>query len=114
MGIAVGMATNIPPHNLAEICDACIHLINNPEADTEALFQWVQGPDFPTGGTIYNQVDINHAYSTGRGGVVTRGHAEIIEDKKGQFQIIVTSIPYRVNKAELIMSIAELVREKKD
>ncbi|MFA5934620.1 MAG: DNA gyrase subunit A [Candidatus Paceibacterota bacterium] len=113
LGIAVGMATNIPPHNLGEVIDATLHLADNPEATTEDLLQFIKGPDFPTGGTIYNQVDIQHAYSTGRGGVVTRGQAEIIEDKKGMFQIIITSIPYRVNKAELIMSIADHVREKR-
>ncbi|MCX6717853.1 MAG: DNA gyrase subunit A [Candidatus Taylorbacteria bacterium] len=113
LGIAVGMATNIPPHNLNEVVDATLSLIDNPESTTENLLQFIKGPDFPTGGTIYNQIDISHAYSTGRGGVVTRGQAEIVEDKKGQFQIIITSIPYRVNKAELIMTIADLVREKK-
>ncbi|MFA6227172.1 MAG: DNA gyrase subunit A [Candidatus Paceibacterota bacterium] len=113
LGIAVGMATNIPPHNLGEVIDATIHLADNEDATTEDLLKFIKGPDFPTGGMIYNQTDINHAYSTGRGGVVTRGHAEIVEDKKGQFQIIITSIPYRVNKAELIIAIAELVREKK-
>lgn len=113
LGIAVGMATNIPPHNLNEVVDATLHLVDNPDDTTEDLLQFIKGPDFPTGGIIYNQIDINHAYTTGRGGVVTRGHAEIVEDKKGQFQIIVTSIPYRVNKAELIIAIADLVREKK-
>ncbi len=113
LGIAVGMATNIPPHNLNEVVDATVHLIDNEDATTEDLLQFIKGPDFPTGGIIFNQSDINHAYATGRGGVVTRGHAEIVEDKKGQFQIIVTSIPYRVNKAELIIAIADLVREKK-
>jgi len=113
LGIAVGMATNIPPHNLTEVVDATLHLADNPEDTTEDLLQFIKGPDFPTGGTIYNQADINHAYTNGRGGVVTRGQAEIVEDKKGQFQIIITSIPYRVNKAELIISIADLVREKK-
>ncbi len=113
LGIAVGMATNIPPHNLGEVVDATLHLADNEDATTEDLLQFIKGPDFPTGGTIYNQSDINHAYSTGRGGVITRGHAEIVEDKKGAFQIIITSIPYRVNKAELILSIANLVRDKK-
>lgn len=113
LGIAVGMATNIPPHNLSEVIDATLHLADNPEATTDDLLQFIKGPDFPTGGTIYNQTDIQHAYSTGRGGVVTRGQAEIVEDKKGQFQIIITSIPYRVNKAELIMNIAEHVRDKR-
>lgn len=113
LGIAVGMATNIPPHNLREVVEATIHLIDNPEDTTEDLLHFIKGPDFPTGGIAYNQTDINHAYATGRGGVVTRGVAEIIEDKKGSFQIIITSIPYRVNKAELIIAIADLVREKK-
>lgn len=113
LGIAVGMATNIPPHNLREVVDATIHLIDNPDATTEDLLQFIKGPDFPTAGVAYNQADINHAYLNGRGGVVVRGVAEIVEDKKGAFQIIITSIPYRVNKAELIISIADLVREKK-
>jgi len=113
LGIAVGMATNIPPHNLTEVVDATLHLADNPDASTEDLLQFIKGPDFPTGGTIFNQTDINHAYATGRGGVVTRGHAEIVEDKKGAFQIIITSIPYRVNKAELIIAIANLVHDKK-
>jgi len=113
LGIAVGMATNIPPHNLGEVVDATLHLADNPDASTEDLLQFVKGPDFPTGGIIYNQSDINHAYATGRGGVVTRGQAEIVEDKKGAFQIIITSIPFRVNKSELIIAIANLVREKK-
>ena len=113
LGIAVGMATNIPPHNLGEVVDATLHLADNPDASTEDLLQFIKGPDFPTGGTIFNQTDINHAYATGRGGVVTRGHAEIVEDKKGTFQIIITSIPYRVNKSELIIAIANLVRDKK-
>jgi DNA gyrase subunit A len=113
LGIAVGMATNIPPHNLKEVVDATVHLIDNSEATTEDLLQFIKGPDFPTGGIAYNQTDIGHAYATGRGGVVVRGVAEIVEDKKGTYQIIITSIPYRVNKAELIISIADLVREKK-
>lgn len=113
LGIAVGMATNIPPHNLAEVIDATLHLIDNPDATTEDLMQFVQGPDFPTGGIIYGKSDLLHAYSTGRGGVVTRGEAEIVEQKTGTFQIIITSIPYRVNKSSLIESIAALVQEKK-
>ncbi len=113
LGIAVGMATNIPPHNLGEVVDATLHLADNEDATTEDLLQFIKGPDFPTGGIIYNQTDINHAYASGRGGVVTRGQAEIVEDKKGTFQIIITSIPYRINKAELIISIANLVRDKK-
>jgi DNA gyrase subunit A len=113
LGIAVGMATNIPPHNLGEIVDATNHLIDNPDATTEDLLQFVKGPDFPTGGLIYNKKDILHAYTTGRGGVVCRGHAEITEAKSGQFEIIITSIPYRVNKANLIIAIADLVKDKK-
>lgn len=112
LGIAVGMATNIPPHNLREVVDATVHLIENKEATTDDLLQFIKGPDFPTGAIIYGEKDIHHAYSTGRGGIVVRGEAEIIEDKKENFQIVITSIPYRVNKAELIMRIADLVREK--
>ena len=112
LGIAVGMATNIAPHNLREVVDATVHLLENKDASTEDLFQFIKGPDFPTGAIMYGEKDIHHAYATGRGGVTVRGEAEIVEDKKGQFQIIITSIPYRVNKAELIMKIADLVREK--
>jgi DNA gyrase subunit A len=113
LGIAVGMATNIPPHNLTETIDATLHLIENKDATTEDLMQFIKGPDFPIGGIVYGQSDLLHAYSTGRGGVVTRGEAEIIEQKTGTFQIIITSIPYRVNKSALIESIAALVQEKK-
>jgi len=113
LGIAVGMATNIPPHNLREVCGAAIHLIENPDATTDDLLQFVQGPDFPTGCIAFNQTDIKHAYSTGRGGVVVRGDAEIVEGKKGDYQIIVTSIPFRVNKSDLLTKIADLVHEKK-
>ncbi len=112
LGIAVGMATNIAPHNLREVVDATVHLLENKEATTEDLFQFIKGPDFPTGAIMYGEKDIHHAYATGRGGVTVRGEAEIVEDKKGQFQIIITSIPYRVNKSELIIKIADLVREK--
>lgn len=113
LGIAVGMATNIPPHNLREVCDATSYLIDNPKATTEELLQFVQGPDFPTGCIAFNQKDIAHAYATGRGGVVVRGEAEVVEGKKGDFQIIIMSIPYRVNKADLLQKIADLVHEKK-
>ncbi len=112
LGIAVGMATNIPPHNLREVVDATAYLIDNKDATTEDLMQFVQGPDFPLGGIIFNNKDILHAYATGRGGIVARGVAEIVEDKNTS-QIIITSIPYRVNKADLIMKIAELHRDKK-
>lgn len=113
LGIAVGMATNIPPHNLGEVVDACIYLIENEKASTEELMQFVKGPDFPTGGIVYGSADLNHAYSTGRGGVVTRGEAEIVENKSGAIQIVITSIPYRVNKSNLLVSMADLVRDKK-
>jgi DNA gyrase subunit A len=113
LGIAVGMATKIPPHNLREVTEALIYLIDNKDATTEDLVQFVKGPDFPTGGIIFNEKDINHAYATGRGGVLCRGEAEIIETKSGSSQIIITSIPYQVNKAELIIKIADLVHEKR-
>jgi DNA gyrase subunit A len=113
LGIAVGMATNIPSHNLGEVLDATMHLIDNEEATTEDLMQHIKGPDFPTGGIVYGYKDMLHAYSSGRGGVVCRGEAEIVETKGGMFQIIITSIPFRVNKSNLIMAIAELVQEKK-
>jgi DNA gyrase subunit A len=113
LGIAVGMASNIPPHNLREVCQAAVHLIDNPEATTEDLLQFVQGPDFPTGCIAFNQADIRHAYTTGRGGVVVRGNAEIVEGKKGDYQIIITSIPFRVVKSDLLTKIADLVHEKK-
>ncbi|MBX4211550.1 MAG: DNA gyrase subunit A, partial [Candidatus Yanofskybacteria bacterium] len=112
MGIAVGMATNIPPHNLSEVLDALTHLINTPDADVAELTQFVKGPDFPTGGYIYNEKDIANAYATGRGPVITRGKAEIVESKKG-FQIVITEVPYQVNKAEMIVNIANLVKDKK-
>lgn len=112
LGIAVGMATNIPPHNLREVIAATTTLIDNPEATTEDLLEHVKGPDFPLGAVAFNQTDIKHAYISGRGGVVVRGEAEIVEDKKGS-SIIITSIPYRVNKADLITRIADLVRDKK-
>src|SRR3989344_3598859 len=113
LGIAVGMATNIPSHNLGEVLDATVHLIENEDATTEDLTQFIKGPDFPTGGIAYGAKDMLHAYSSGRGGVVCRGEAEIVEDKNGSFSIIITSIPFRVNKSNLIMSIAELAQEKK-
>ncbi len=112
LGIAVGMATNIAPHNLREVVDAATHLVDNKEASTEDLLQFVKGPDFPLGAVMYGEKDIQHAYATGRGSITVRGEAEIIEDKKGQYQIVITSIPFRVNKSELIMKIADLVREK--
>ena len=113
LGIAVGMATNIPPHNLREVADATAYLIDNPEASTDDLLQFVQGPDFPTGAIAFDKKAIAHAYANGRGGVVVRGETEIVEDKRGAFSIVITSIPYRVNKADMQEKIANLVREKK-
>ncbi|HEY4510625.1 MAG TPA: DNA gyrase subunit A [Candidatus Paceibacterota bacterium] len=111
-GIAVGMATSIPPHNLGEVIDATAYLIHHPDATTDDLTQFVKGPDFPTGGIIFNTKDIHHAYASGRGGVVTRGEVEVVEQDKG-YQILVNSIPYQVNKSELIIQMADLVHEKK-
>ncbi len=113
LGIAVGMATNIPPHNLNEVLDASIFLIDNPDASQDELFDFIKAPDFPTGAVIYNQKDIRHAYATGRGGMVVRGEAEIVENKKGLFSIVITSLPYRVNKADFIKRMATLVNQKK-
>ncbi|MBP9821728.1 MAG: DNA gyrase subunit A, partial [Candidatus Pacebacteria bacterium] len=113
LGIAVGMATNIPPHQLGEVIDATVATIDNGKITHEELMEHVKGPDFPVGGVIYNKADILHAYSTGRGGVVCRGEADIVEQKNGMFQIIITSIPFRVNKVTLIEKIAFLVQEKK-
>jgi DNA gyrase subunit A len=113
MGIAVGMATNIPPHNLGELVDGIAHLIDNPDCDIRDLAGFVKGPDFPTGGTIYNQSDITQAYLTGRGSIACRAEAEIVEAKNGQFQIIVTEITYASNKAATISKIAELVKTGK-
>lgn len=114
MGIAVGMATSIPPHNLSELCDGIAKLIEEPETSIEDLCDIIKGPDFPTGGIIYNKKDIFTACATGKGGVVVRAKAEIQEAKKsGMFQIVVTEVPYQVNKAEMIEKIANLVQEKK-
>jgi DNA gyrase subunit A len=113
LGIAVGMATNIPPHNLTELVDAEVALIDNPEASLDDLLEHVKGPDFPTGGIIYGKESIRTAYATGRGGVVTRGVAEIVENNKGRHQIVITEIPYALNKESLVIKIADLVHEKK-
>lgn len=113
IGIAVGMATNIPPHNLSEIVDAVILLIDKPKAGVDELMKFVKGPDFPIGGIIFNKKDIEEAYVTGRGGILTRGEAEITEEKEGKYQIRISSIPYSVNKADLIAKMAELVVNKK-
>ncbi len=113
MGIAVGMATNIPPHNLNEIVDAASYLVKHPRTSTEDLLEFVKGPDFPTGGIIYSKKDIAAAYATGRGPIICRGKAEIVEDKKGRLQIIINEIPYQVNKSSLLEKIAELVSDKR-
>ena len=112
MGIAVGMATSIPPHNLGELIDAIVHLIENPDCDVDDLMQFVKGPDFPTAGQIFNKEDIKLAYATGKGSIVMRAKAEIVENKNG-FAIVATELPYQVNKAEMIQHIAELVKDKK-
>jgi len=114
LGIAVGMATSIPPHNLNEVADAILHLADNPDATNDDILQFIKGPDFPTGGIIYNAKAIKEAYISGRGAILARAKAEIVENKAGkQFDIVVTEIPYQVNKAELIKNIAELHTEKK-
>ena len=111
MGIAVGMATNIPPHNLTEVLDGLVYMIGNPDTGVEGLTQFIKGPDFPTGGSIYNEKDILNTYASGRGPIIMRAKTEIVESKRG-FQIIVTEIPYQVNKAELIQRIAGLATGK--
>ena len=112
-GIAVGMATTIPPHNLSEVIDATVATIDNPKITNEDLMEFIKGPDFPLGGIIYDKKAIAHAYATGRGPVVCRGDAEIAELKNGSFQIIITSIPYTADKTRLIEKVAEMVQEKK-
>jgi DNA gyrase subunit A len=112
-GIAVGMATNIPPHNLVEVCDAISYLIDKPDADVEHLMKFIKGPDFPTGGAIFDIHEITAAYATGKGRVVMRAKAEIEEDRGEKFKIIVSEIPYQVNKAQLIAKVADLVKDKK-
>lgn len=114
IGIAVGMATNIPPHNLSELVDATIHIIDNPETTTiNDLLRYVKGPDFPTGGVVYAGDGMHQAYTTGRGGITLRAVADIEETKRGRHQIVVSEMPYAVNKATLIERIADLVKEKK-
>jgi len=113
LGIAVGMATKIPPHNLNEIVDASLHLLDNPDATTEDLFEYIQGPDFPTGGVVYNREQMISAYSKGKGSIVMRGSAEIKEGGKGRSKIIVNEIPYNVKKASLIEKVADLVKDDK-
>ena len=114
LGIAVGMATNIPPHNLSELVDATVEQIDNPDATLDDLLKHVKGPDFPTGGVVYGKESLRTAYATGKGGVVTRGIAEVVEATKGnRHQIVITEIPYALNKESLIIKIADLVRDKK-
>ncbi len=112
-GIAVGMATNIPPHNLGEVIDAIELLIENPDAEVADIMECIPGPDFPTGGIIMGRSGIRAAYSTGRGKIIVRAKTEIVEAKNGRFKIIVTELPYGVNKARLIEHIADLVKDKK-
>ena len=113
MGIAVGMATNIPPHNLNELMDGLMALSKDPNLEIEDLMQYIKGPDFPTGATMYGTEDIKTMYTTGRGGVTVRAKAEIQEEKSGRFRIVITEIPYQINKATLVEKIAELVTDKK-
>ncbi len=113
LGIAVGMATNIPTHNLTEVCDATIKLIDNPEATVEDLMEHIKGPDFPTGANIYDLSAIKSLYATGRGSIIMRAVAQIEESKTKGYRIIISELPYQVNKAELIIRIAQLVKEKK-
>jgi len=114
LGIAVGMATNIPPHNLSELTDAISHLIDRPKATTEELFKFIKGPDFPTGGQIFNQKEIILAYSQGKGPILVRGKAEVVEQEKtGRQQIIISEIPFQVQKSALVEQFANLVQEKK-
>ncbi len=113
IGIAVGMATNIPPHNLSELVDATVEMIDNPDATLDDLLEHIKGPDFPTGGVVYGKESIRNAFATGRGGVIVRGVATIEEDKKGRNSIVITEIPYGLNKASLIEKIADLVHDKK-
>src|SRR5205085_1865332 len=112
-GIAVGMATNIPPHNLGEVVDACLMVIDNPDVSLDELLDVVQGPDFPTGGEIIGRTGARQALMTGRGSVIMRGIATIEEVRKDRDAIIITAVPYQVNKASMVERIAELVREKR-
>ena len=112
-GIAVGMATNIPPHNLGEVIDGMCHYIDNPDASLEDLMQFIKGPDFPTAGIVMGRSGIRAAYGTGRGKIVVRARTEIVETKNGRYQIVVSELPYQVNKRRLIEAIADLVKDKK-
>lgn len=112
-GIAVGMATNIPPHNMGEVLDGVCAMVDNPDIDLDGLMQYIKGPDFPTGGIIMGRSGIRAAYGTGRGRIYVRARAEIVEKPNGCYQIVVTELPYQVNKARLIENIAELVKDKR-
>jgi DNA gyrase subunit A len=112
MGIAVGMATNIPPHNLTELVDGLTYLIDHSDATVDDLMEFIKGPDFPTGGIIYDINEIKSAYASGKGSIVMRGQADIVENK-GRFDIVVTEMPYQVNKASMLENLAELVKNKK-
>ena len=112
-GIAVGMATNIPPHNMCEVIDGLCALIDNPNATMEELMEHIKGPDFPTGGIIMGRSGIRAAYGTGRGRIIVRARAEIEEEKNGRFKIVISELPYQVNKARLIETIADLVKDKR-
>ena len=107
------MATNIPPHNLREIVNGMVALMDDPEIDLAGLMEYVKGPDFPTGGIIMGRSGIRAAYATGRGKITLRGRAEIIEKKNGRYEILISEIPYMVNKTRLIESIADLVKDKR-
>lgn len=114
LGIAVGMATNIPPHNLSEVADALIHLLDHPKVTTEDLFKFIKGPDFPTAGAIYGKKEIISAYSQGKGPIVVRGKAEVVEKKEeGKTQIVITEIPFQVQKSSLVEQFAKLVQDKR-
>ncbi len=113
MGIAVGMATNIPPHNLREVCEAINYLIDNPSAEVEEICKFIKGPDFPTGGFIFNAEDIKQVYTTGRGPILMRAKTEIVEQQMGLFKIIINELPYQINKVNLLLKIADLVKNKK-
>ena len=112
-GIAVGMATNMPPHNLTEVIDGCVAMIDDPNISVEGLMEYIKAPDFPTGGVIYGVEGVKDAYETGRGRVVMRGKARFEETRTGKEQIIVEEIPYQVNKADMVRKAADLVNEKK-
>ena len=113
MGIAVGMTTNIPPHNLSEVGGAVCYLLDNPDATLDELMEYIKGPDFPTAGIIMGRAGIRAAYATGRGKLTVRAKAEIVETAKGHNQIVVTELPYQVNKAVLVKNIADMVKEKR-